>query len=156
VLLAGGFRAADAGPPVLELFDPADDSLTAGPAERTPRGGQVALELLDGRVLLAAGAGNAELFDPATDALLPAGALASAPSFFCAARTSDGSALLIGDDQRAYRYQPATNGWAAEAALSRPRQSCAAWALPGGEVLVSGGIGSGDAGVTASSEVLSP
>jgi hypothetical protein len=156
VLLAGGVRLADAGAPVVELFDPADDSIGDGPAELTPRGGHVALELLDGRVLLAAGAANAELFDPATNALLPAGALASAPSFICAARTSEGDAVLIGNDQRAYRYQPASNGWLAEAALSRPRQSCAAWALPGGEVLVSGGVGTGDAGISATSEVLSP
>jgi Galactose oxidase, central domain len=156
VLVVGGQEPlADAGTEV-ELFDPAAGAFTDGPPLVFERFGHFAVALNDGRVLLGGDQAVAELFEPATQTLRPAGHLSGATHFMCAARSTRGEVVAVGLDQRIYRFDPATDAWSVEAALARARGNCAAWALPSGEVLVSGGLAVGENASTATTEVVLP
>lgn len=157
VLVVGGQAPlTDAGTEV-ELFDPATDTVRDGPPLPLERWGHFAVALTDGRVLLGGGdQSEADLFDPVTDTLRAAGSLGSATLHMCAARSSQGTVVAVGRDQRVHRYDPAANAWSAETVISRERGECAAWPLPNGEVLVSGGAGIGEGAISATSEVILP
>jgi WD40 repeat protein len=106
--------------------------------------------LLDGRVLVAGGAGDlasAELYDPGTGRWTATGSMAHGRSAQTATRLQDGRVLVAGGsinpagDQLASAelYDPAAGRWTATGSLNTVRSGHTATLLPDGKVLVAGG-----------------
>jgi hypothetical protein len=121
----------------------------------TPRSGQSATLLLDGRVLVAGGGnGNdalasAEMYDPATGTWTATGSMTQPRSGQTAVRLPDGRVLVVGYDVATTRtspplasaelYDPATGTWAATGRPAAAHITGATVLLRTGRVLLVGG-----------------
>lgn len=133
-------------------------------------GGDRAVTLGGGRVLVVHPGGMAERYDPATGAWSSAGSTVLSRSGFTLTALPGGNALVAGGfdaaaDARAASYEvysAATNSWAIRGPLLTARSGHIAEPLPGGRVLIAGGltdIGPDDdlfRAFLASAEVLDP
>ncbi len=179
VLILGG--AAD--PLSAELYDPrtgkftktgsmtAHDPFTAPAAPATDREGRpgaTATLLLDGRVLVAGGAGldSAEIYNPATGFFTATGSMSVGRSDHTATLLTDGRVLITGGrviglssldtaelyDPKVYDPVTKTNGaFVRTGTMTTNRTTHTATLLPNGRVLIVGGAGSG-----ASAEFYNP
>lgn len=107
----------------------------------------VAVQLTDGRILMAGGYGApCQIFDPATTQLTPTGSmLAPARHHAAAALMPDGTVLVAGGNDgtstldSVERYSPANGTWTAMPPLLQRREYGRMVALPSGDALVVGG-----------------
>jgi N-acetylneuraminic acid mutarotase len=121
------------------------------------RTSHTASTLLDGRVLVAGGEyafDQAEVYDPATDTWAATGNLTASRSKHVAAVLVDGRVLVAGGcnassycgnglntvNQTAEIYDPGTGVWSPTGSMSRDRFDGKASLLPGGKVLIAGGV----------------
>jgi hypothetical protein len=177
VLIAGGFYYAGplAEPTVdemlssAELYDPATGEFTATRSMHVARFDAVAIELLDGRVLIASGGdisscsiGSAEIYDPATGTFSLVGSLANGRMGLQAALLRDGRVLIVGGWNMdglglasAEVFDPTTSTFSPTGSMSIAQASCTAASLADGRVLVLGGSG-GTSPFLASAEVYTP
>jgi hypothetical protein len=175
VLVAGGFggRGMIAH---AELWDPATGSFTKGGTLQEVRSHHTATLLPDGRVLLIAGDSDlvfrdsAELWDPATDSFAQTGSLADARWWHTTTLLPDGEVLVVGglgwDEGPAglvstELWDPMTGTFSPGTQLFEGRAWHAAALLPGGQVLIVGGVSvtggdSLDFMPLASAELLDP
>ena len=112
----------------------------------------MAVELLDGRVLVAGGTigiplNSAEIYDPTTGTWSPTGSLSVDHSSACALRLQDGKVLLMGgmsgiseNTSVAELYDPATGAWTVTDPMITAREGFTATMLMDGRVLVAGGF----------------
>ena len=140
-----------------ELYDPAANRWTDGPAMITPRAKHAATMLADDRVLIVGGtaglglaeAGSgwrtAEIYDPATQAWSAAASMQFARVFPSANLLPDGRVLVVGDDGVNYRttelFDPSTGRWSSGPDSAVGRAEAATARLRDGRVLVAGGLG---------------
>lgn len=110
--------------------------------------------LLDGRILVVGGSGEAgvlqptaELFDPASGRWEPTGSLRQARSTFTTTLLPSGKVLVVGGQgglvelATAELYDPASGTWSDAGTIGEIRQDHTATLLASGEVLVVGGYG---------------
>uniref|UniRef100_A0AAU2JY91 DUF6603 domain-containing protein n=1 Tax=Streptomyces sp. NBC_00049 TaxID=2903617 RepID=A0AAU2JY91_9ACTN len=161
VLLAGGADGAGAPVAAAGLFDPVNTVWSPTSPLGTARRGHSATRLGDGRVLVAGGVGadgsalaSAELFDPvagfwratnkpplsgrcghAAFALPRGGQLAPDGGVLVTGGTRDGRALASAEV-----YDPARDVWLSAAPMTAARSGHRIVPLPGGHVLVVGGV----------------
>jgi hypothetical protein len=110
-LAAGGF-GTNGAVATAELYDPASGTWTPTGSLQRPRGSHTATLLPNGKVLVAGGTDFFAASDPPVD-------------------PTEASAEI---------YDPATGIWTATGSMSLPRSVHTATLLPGGKVLVAGGI----------------
>ena len=116
--------------------------------------GYVAVELLDGRILIAGGAdandqavASAQLYLPATNLLEPTGSMKAARTDFSATTLDDGRVLIAGGADAtngnatasAELYDPALRGFVHTGSMKTARENQSAVKLPDGRVLIVGG-----------------
>ncbi len=171
-LVVGGYNSGSRA--TADVFDSATDTFSPTATLLMPRSGAAVAPLPGGRVLVAGGSPSnsavlqsAEVFDPATGAFtalptqlsVPRAGAAAAPlpdgRVLIAGGSSSGSAVL----QSAEVFDPATGAFTALPAsdateLQTARYNFAAVPLPGGKILIAGGVGT--AGVLASAEIFDP
>jgi Galactose oxidase, central domain/Kelch motif len=127
----------------------------------TPRSGQTATLLADGKVLAAGGnvgdtgLAEAELYDPATRTWTATGSMGTARTGHTATLLPDGRVLVAGGygggmvppssllPTSAELYDPASGTWTATGSMGTPRIGGTATLLRDGRVLVAGGISDG-------------
>ncbi len=160
VLVAGGSNAAEDQIVATEIFDPADETWSPGPPLAEARVFHAAAALPDGGALVVAGKlanikflATSERTSPAADAftasaalpesrtgvglsVLPSGRLLASAGLH---GSTSGFNLL--DD--AHVFDPAADTWSPIDGLATARVLHTSTALPTGEVLVIGGLGSG-------------
>jgi WD40 repeat protein len=114
----------------------------------TPRSGQTATLLPDGRVLIVGGddkglpLASAELYDPATGIFSPTGSLANARYYHSATLLPDGQVLIAGGQDgtnMAELYDPKTGIFSPTGSMITRRLFQSATLLPDGRVLVACG-----------------
>jgi N-acetylneuraminic acid mutarotase len=169
VLVAGGSATTpigvDAAPAIAsaELYDPVSGSWTATATMTSPRAGQTATLLRDGKVLVAGGSGpgrvgdwhfptlaSAELYDPATGTWIATGQLATSRSRHSAALLDDGRVLVVGgstsvdnadgssggfDLTSAELYDPRTGSWTAAGSVAGAAGGLTTVLLPNARLL---------------------
>ena len=184
VLIAGGI-ADGRILATAEIFDPTTRQWSATGAMRVPRLGFTLTALPDGKVLAAGGAStsgvagtaagqavritsSAEVYDPATGRWSATGSLAVGRFEATASRLPGGRALIAGGFGGATsggQFQPlastevydtATGSFTPAASLSEAMADQDAAELPGGAVLVTGGLGGDGSSALASTERYSP
>jgi hypothetical protein len=172
VLVAGGCcEHANRNLASAELYDPGTRVWTTTGSMHFPRSGHTATLLPDGRVLVDGGACNgvaygcdfssfyaaqrsAEIYDPTTGAWSDTGRMQVGREFQTATRLRDGTVLVAGgftscDDDfcsdlaKSELYDPASGKWTATGSMHSAREQHTATLLPGGLVLVSGGLNEG-------------
>jgi len=170
VLVAGGL-AGRTPVATAELYDPATNQFTPTAGDvGAARWWHAAALLEDGKVLVAGGYGTtggalagADVFDPATGRFAPTGPMKAARYGHSATALPGGLVLVAGGYGTGYLdgaelYDPAaastTEAFAETGPMSGARYDHTATALPGGKVLVAGGLGPG--GVLASAELYDP
>ena len=124
-------------------------------SQQVARFGASATLLRSGRVLVAAGqaglsvTGECELYDPVTGTWTPTGSLNIARQSHTATLLSDGRVLVVGGTDSgtnfnvtssAEIYDPGSGQWSVAASMAQARFSHTATLLPGGDVLVVGGM----------------
>lgn len=154
-LLLGGCAGTGCSPVLAsaELFDPRTRRFTPAGAMHTPRVSHAAVELRDGRVLIAGGwtgtqdTAEAEVFDPATRRFERVRPMAAARQHPVAALLPDGRVLVAGGGAQsalaldsAEVFDPATGAFAAAARMNSPRTHHAVARLRDGRVLIAGGL----------------
>lgn len=155
VLLTGGVSAAGVTASS-ELYDPVANTWTATGSLGQARNGHAAALLPDGRVLVAGGSDgarnaltSAEVYDPATGTWSPTGALTVGRETGQTALLPDGRVLFAGGFDSTLTttffaatevYDPVSGAWSTVAPMSLQRAQGTAVALPGGRVLVAGGV----------------
>jgi hypothetical protein len=161
VLLAGGYSVhggyAARGDILASavLYNPTTNTFRPAGRMATPRAGQTATLLADGRVLFTGGftaqgvTASAELYDPSTGAFAPTGQMAAKRQKHAAVRLEDGQALIVGgSDERDYEgryasmelYDPARGAFAATVPMGAARYKIgdAVTLLAHGDVLIAG------------------
>jgi hypothetical protein len=134
-----------------EVYDPATGTFTAVGEMTRPRSGHTATLLLDGRVLVIGGAGDADLYDPVTSTFAPTTAFSSnVPS---TTTVLPGGAVLAIGTFGAELFDPQTGAVTTTGPMTTSRNGHTATLLPTGKVLIAGG--DTDAGV-GSSEIYDP
>jgi hypothetical protein len=152
-----------------EIYNPAANSWTPGPAMASTRAGQSHTTLLDGRVLIAGGVASGqtltwgtsyqvpiftpgcEIFDPATNTLATTAPLNLARGFHGASRLANGDVLVTGGAMSdgysvAYcttdctRWSPLAGTWSPAGALSTGVAFHTQVADPSGNAVVMGGF----------------
>ena len=125
-------------------------SWTATGRMARPRSGGLAVQLLDGTVLVVGGNSNvadpaAELYDPRTGGWTATGPMVTPRMQFTATRLRDGRVLVAtgaadsGVLAAAELYDPDTREWTATGPMQTARYDATASLLPDGRVLVAGG-----------------
>jgi hypothetical protein len=157
------------------LYDPKTGKFSATGSMTTPRDGQNATLLRDGRVLITLGAedNSAELYDPATGTFSPTGSMIRRSNGFptggqTATLLQDGRVLVAGGSQggsglltfsTAELFDPATGSFSATGSMTTPRDGQNATLLRDGRVLMTGGdsdTGEGVAPELGSAELYYP
>jgi hypothetical protein len=159
VVLGGQSQTGDPVGQTLVLNPGAGGWIQAAPIPE-PRGGDIAVPLADGTVLVAAGAGgntvqhqlyrSTWIFEPSRDRWSRAGDLHTARTNPNAVRLTDGRVLLVAgsapESQGAFEpvattevFDPSTKTWSTAADLTMPRNGMALVALPDGGALAVGG-----------------
>ena len=145
----------------VELFDPATNSWTEVSAMSHPRCNPIAVLLTDGRVLVAGGEdgegslSSAEMFDPVTGQWSKTGDLITSRSDAVAVRLLDGRVMITGGQAKVSNglvtlntveiYDAQLGKWEQAAPMTHARYGHTADLLPGGLVLVVGGLDGTDA-----------
>ncbi len=178
VIITGGqFKIWDTTASV-DIFNPADGSLTAAASMTVKRSSHTATTLPDGRVLVAGGRtnnvppavvlGTAEIYDPVTNTWTStAGNLNVARRSPTATLLGNGKVLLVGGGDAiatvtaplasAELFDPATGLFTLVGSMATPRFGHGATLLADGKVLVSGGSdGTGTSQPTLSAELFDP
>jgi N-acetylneuraminic acid mutarotase len=153
VLVVGGGNVT--GSPLAlasaELYDSGTNSWGPAAPMATPRYGQTATSLGNGKVLVTGGRDNsnnvlssAELYDPASNTWSSAGSMAKARTDQTATLLNNGKVLVAGGWQvgalsSAELYDPVSNTWSSAGSMATARYSQTATLLANGSVLVVGG-----------------
>jgi hypothetical protein len=164
VVLGGELSEASSS---VETYDPTTNTWTAkASALVAPRNHAAAVQLPDGRILLAGGASSyssAELYDPATGVSTPTGSLARGRSYFTLSRFGSGQVVAVGGmDVSGERvaeievYDIASGTWSTPALLRLARRGHTVTPLDGPtpRLLIAGGFHTFNSN-TASSELYS-
>ncbi len=174
VLLVGGAIAV--GAPLLnrDVTISYTDTFSPTGSMTTPRDGQMAALLPDGRVLIAGGwdgtpgggLSSAELYDAATGTFSPTGSMRTPRSRAAAISLPDGRVLIAGgmdrpagDTQRATTaelYDPRTGTFMATGSMTTARDGATATLLTDGRVLFAGGSGGLPGTPLSSAELYDP
>lgn len=163
-LIAGGGQGNLLGAVGLastELYDVRSMSVTAGPTMTSPRALTAAVELSDGRVLLAGGVDNtgaviatAEVYEPATGTFTATSPMSRPRALHSATLLADGRVLVVGgttsladalsaiagSQDSTEIWNPATGNWSAAATMSDRLLGPGLTTLQNGRVLMSGGF----------------
>jgi N-acetylneuraminic acid mutarotase len=137
-----------------ELYDPAAGSWSTAGSMLVARWEPTATLLADGRVLVVGGynggpLATAELYDPTTNSWSAAASTHDPRYKHTATRLDNGRVLVVGGSfissnsnalASAELYDPLTNAWSVTGSLADARSSHSATLLPGGKVLVAGGV----------------
>jgi hypothetical protein len=170
VLVAGGYTGNFPNGTYLntaELYDTVTRNWASTGAPANPRGRHTDTLLLNGKVLIAGGAGpggplrSAELYDAARGTWTMTGLMNTTRGVHSATLLVDGRVLVAGGTSdgvnalaSAEIYDPITGNWTTTAAMMAARCYPTATLLPDGRVLVAGGaIGPRDNPALASAEV---
>jgi WD40 repeat protein len=175
VLVAGGANVTSfIGLRGAELYDPASGTWTATGSMLTERCAFTLTLLPNGKVMAAGGFGTndvvstAELYDPATGQWTSTGSLHEPRGTHTATRLPDGKVLVAGGTgvSRAANsdptlagaeiYDPASGTWTSTGSMRLPRGGHTATQLPGGKVLVTGGVSYFGAAFPTSAELYDP
>lgn len=162
VLVAGGLgpylgRSAEATLRSAEVYDPATGRWTATGSMHTAREGHLAVELLDGRVLVIGGTSgsSAEVYDPSSGTWTQTGAPTGHPTASDTATVlTNGDVLLVGYEFSAQIYHPSSGSWETTGQMIQRRSHHSATVLADGRVLVAGGWIGGP--VISSAEIYDP
>ncbi len=154
VFIAGGGNGAGTPLASTEIYDPATDTTSAGPAMSGPRLAHNATLLADGRVLITGGFGagfvvvaTAEIYDPGVGAFTPIAGMAAPRASHTATLLASGVVLVAGGftpdgpTDTAELFDPGLGTWAATGSLGETREAASANLLADGTVLVAGGQG---------------
>jgi len=152
-----------------DLYNPATNTITAGPPMNEAREGATATLLPNGKVLIAGGRNtvflnSSDLYDPAANTFLapdPA-AMTVAREDAAAALLPNGKVLIAGGRDASGTalasteiYDPSANSFSAGPSMGTARTNARAILLPNGKVLIAGGLGNGSV-VLASTELYDP
>src|SRR5438094_1931913 len=151
ILITGGRDSAGNIVAVSEIFDPANETSTAGATLTTPRVDHTATLLADGKVLVAGGTGasgavtSAEIFDPSNPTAgfrMLSATMGAARARHTATVLNDGKVLIAGGDDAgtAEIFDPATETFSsALLAMAAPRIGHTATLFSDDSVLLAGG-----------------
>jgi len=154
VLIAGGDGPGGTTSST-ELYDPATNTLAAGPTMSAARDWATATFLPNGKVLIAGGElfangdrtvlTSTDLYDPATNTFAAGPAMNAARSDAAATLLPNGKVLIAGGLglNSTELYDPATNTFGASNPMTAARSDAAIVVLPNSQVLITGGFGSG-------------
>ncbi len=169
VLVAGGAIDNTTWTNTTDLYNPATNTITAGPPMNEAREGATATLLPNGKVLIAGGRNtvflnSSDLYDPAANTFLapdPA-AMTVAREDAAAALLPNGKVLIAGGRDASGTalasteiYDPSANSFSAGPSMGTARTNARAILLPNGKVLIAGGLGNGSV-VLASTELYDP
>lgn len=170
VLIAGGTTAAlgsDAVGPLAsaEIYDPTTGTFTATGSMTTPRSGQTATLLADGRVLLVGGQDPratakdfalADIYDSKSGTFSPVGPVSRTPYGGSATLLSDGRVLLVATyETTAQVFDPKSRTFSPTGSMTVVRFFGAQTPLADGRVLVTGG-NDANSNQLASAEIYNP
>ncbi|MCY4652395.1 MAG: hypothetical protein OXC95_04435 [Dehalococcoidia bacterium] len=159
-----------------EIFDPVTGSWTLTGDLNTPRASVKTIALTDGRVLATGGFGSyiqafgdsptSEIYDPETGEWTVTGPMSVQRFRHTLTLLPDGRVLAVGGEEQVGDYMlyssteifdPKTNTWLTGPELSQPRSNHSATLMPGGSVLLAGGISQdGERYPIASIEFITP
>lgn len=153
-----------------EIYDPGSGAWTATGSLETGRRAFQATRLADGRVLVSGGlvtnapTDSAELYNPGSGLWSTTGSLATLRYNHSATLLADGRVLVAGGTSEAFYpnplssvelWNPATGAWTVGGELLAARLTHSATILPGGLVLVAGGLDA-DISPLSSAELYDP
>jgi len=150
VLVAGGFRSSNLA--TAELYDPATGTFAAAGTMVTPRAYHTATLLPGGAVLLVGGTTSptAELYSSATGFTVTGNLITVRAYWHTSTLLASGKVLVAGGVGvgatapllgSAEVYDPATGAFTSTGSLTTQRETHTSTLLPGGSVLVVGGVG---------------
>jgi MYXO-CTERM domain-containing protein len=165
VLVAGGADSSNASTNTVEIFDPIASAgvgaWSSAANLNTGRQNHITATLASGKVLVAGGQGlaglvglaSSELYDPTSNAWTFTGTMTTARTEFTGTVLNSGKVLVAGGNNglsggvtvltSAELYDPIAGNWTLKSPLNVARQDDAAALLANGQVLVSGGEGTG-------------
>ena len=146
VLIAGGVDTTSPTSPVTtataEIYDPAGGTFTPTNKMAAGRSRHTATLLVDGRVLIAGGAGlaTAEIYDSTTGTFSPTGVMGQPRTVHTATLLPSGNVLVAGgSDSTAEIYDASTGSFNTTGGMEIGRWGHTAALLQNGKVLVAGG-----------------
>lgn len=160
VMIVGGEADGHHAIGSTERYDWRSGRWAAGPSLGTPRAFAAVLALPDGAILAAGGSGPKGDALASAELLNPVGARWSATASMHEARliaagaVAQGLAVVVGGAYDAETFDPVSGTWTATSGLPAPLEQPAAVTMPGGGVLVAGGVVGGSTSSVAA--VLDP